>query len=361
MKILITGNLGYVGPGLVKELRKYHPTAYLIGYDIGFFAKQITNRSISPDILLDSQIYGDVRSFPEEILQGVDAVISLAAISNDPIGNQFEEPTLDINYKANIEIAKMAKRQGVKKFIFASSCSVYGSAEDAPRTENSQLNPLTAYAKSKIYSEEGLEGLASEDFQITCFRFATACGMSDRLRLDLVLNDFVAGAITSNKITILSDGSPWRPLINVLDMARAIRWGLERENSNGGTFVTLNAGSNDWNYQIRDLALETQALLPGVEVSINQNAEPDKRSYRVNFDLFEQLAPEHQPQYNLKTTVQGLIDGLRLINFQDANYHQSELIRLNVIKDLVAQNEIGSKLNLINDFSGNKVKGSLSY
>lgn len=347
MKLLITGNLGYVGPGVVREFRKYHPDIKLIGYDIGYFAKHITSQRISPDPYLDIQYYGDVRSFPEELLEGVDAVVSLAAISNDPIGNQFEEPTLDINYRANIEIAKMAKRQGVKKYIFASSCSVYGSAEDTPRVESSDLDPLTAYAKSKVHSEEALQGIADDDFQVTCLRFATACGMSERLRLDLVLNDFVAGALTSEKITILSDGTPWRPLINVLDMARAIRWGFERSSDNGGNFVTVNTGSNDWNYQIKDLALETQKLLPHVEVSINKDAEPDKRSYRVNFDLFEELAPNHQPLFNLESTVKGLIEGLQSINFRDANYHKSNLIRLNVIKGLLAGQEIDNRLSLV--------------
>lgn len=360
MKILITGNLGYVGPGLVKEFRRHHPDVTLIGFDIGFFAKHLTCASMSPDPLLDAQHYGDVRRFPEQLLEGVDAVVSLAAISNDPIGNQFEKATLDINYKANVELARMAKRQGVKKFIFASSCSVYGSAEDAPRTETSALDPLTAYAKSKVYSEDALRGLAGDTFQVSCLRFATACGMSDRLRLDLVLNDFVAGALTSRNITILSDGTPWRPLINVLDMARAIRWAFERKSENGGNFVTLNTGSNHWNYQIKDLALETQQLLPGVEVSINQNAQPDKRSYRVNFEKFEQLAPGHQPLFDLKSTVLGLIQGLKDIGFQDASYHQSELIRLNVIKGLVEKQLLDSQLNLHYDLSSTSFSRSLS-
>ena len=346
MKILITGNLGYVGPGVVKEFRKYHPDATLIGYDLGYFAKYITSPTISPDTQLDVQHYGDVRNFPATLLEGVDAVISLAAISNDPIGNRFEQPTLDINYHANLNIAKQAKAQGVKKFIFASSCSVYGSADDEPRKESATLAPLTAYAKSKVMSEEALEKLAADDFEVTCLRFATACGMSERLRLDLVLNDFVAGAITAKKITVLSDGSPWRPLINVLDMARAIRWAVERTTDQGGNFIAVNTGSNTWNYQIRDLALETQKLLPGIDVSINTDAEPDKRSYQVNFDLFESLAPNHQPQYDLPSTVKGLIDGLTAIAFNDANYHQSELIRLNVIRSLIDQHVLSDQLRM---------------
>lgn len=346
MKILITGNLGYVGPGLIKELRKHHPNATLIGYDIGYFAKHITNVTISPESFLDLQYYGDVRHFDENILSGVDTVISLAAISNDPIGNKFEQVTMDINYQATIDIAKMAKAKNVRNFVFASSCSVYGAAEDAPRTEDSALNPLTAYAKSKVMSEKSLSELADDNFQVTCLRFATACGMSERLRLDLVINDFVAGALTSKEITILSDGTPWRPLINVLDMARAIRWAFEREASNGGNFIVVNTGSNEWNYQVKELALAIQKVMPEINVSINENAEPDKRSYRVNFDLFKSLAPNHQPVYDLNNSIQGLIDGLTAINFKDDQYRKSVLIRLNVINKLLTQGEMDNQLNL---------------
>ena len=346
MKVLITGNLGYVGPGLVREFREYHPEAELIGYDIGYFAKYVTSSSFSPDVFLNQQYYGDVRQFPERILEGVDAVVSLAAISNDPIGNRFEEATMDINYRANLNIARMARQQGVRKFIFASSCSVYGSAEDAPRIESSPLDPLTAYARSKVYSEEALEALAGEGFQVTCLRFATACGMSERLRLDLVLNDFVAGALTAGKITILSDGTPWRPLIHVQDMARAIRWACERDSKTGGTFLTVNTGSDGWNYQVRDLALATQKLLPQVEVAINKDAQPDKRSYRVDFSRFRSLAPGHQPVYGLEDTVRGLIGGLQAIQFNDANYHRSGLIRLNVIQELLAREAMDHSLSL---------------
>ncbi|HKZ65991.1 MAG TPA: SDR family oxidoreductase [Chitinophagaceae bacterium] len=346
MKILITGNLGYVGPGVIREFRKHYPDACLIGYDIGYFSQYITNRNIIPDAGLTIQHYGDVRNFPDEILEGVDTVIGLAAISNDPIGNRYESQTHDINCKAIIDLALKAKNKGAKKFVFASSCSVYGSAEDKPRTEDSALNPLTAYAKSKINAESGLEPLADNNFQVTCLRFATACGMSDRLRLDLVLNDFVAGAITNKEINILSDGTPWRPLIHVLDMARAMRWAHERNGSTGGDFVVVNAGSNAWNYQVKELANMVQQIMPEVKVSINKDAEPDKRSYRVNFDLFEKLAPDHQPQYDLKATVYGLINGLKAIEFQDSNYRNSNLMRLNVIQNLVKAGTIDQSLFL---------------
>ncbi|MEZ4772841.1 MAG: NAD-dependent epimerase/dehydratase family protein [Bacteroidia bacterium] len=346
MKVLITGNLGYVGPGLVKEFRKFHPETTLIGFDIGYFAKHLTSNTISPESYLDMQYYGDVRKFPEEILEGVDTVVSLAAISNDPIGNQFEEVTMDINYRANVNIAKLAKKHGVKKFIFASSCSVYGAAGEDARTESSDLNPLTAYAKSKIYSETDLAPLADSNFQVTCHRFATACGMSERLRLDLVLNDFVAGALTSGEISILSDGTPWRPLINVLDMARAIRWSHNRDASEGD-YLVVNTGSNVWNYQVKELALAVQEILPEVKVSVNENAAPDKRSYRVNFDKFAAIAPDHQPQYDLNTSVRGLVDGLRSIGFGNADFRNSMLMRLNVIRDLLEKGQVDNKLSLV--------------
>ncbi|MES1219987.1 MAG: SDR family oxidoreductase [Bacteroidota bacterium] len=347
MKILITGNLGYVGPGVVKEFRRYYPDAEIIGFDIGYFAKYITSEKIAPESYLTTQYYGDVRQFPYHILKGVDTVVALAAISNDPIGNKFENATLDTNYKSAVEIAIRAKDAGVKNYIFASSCSVYGSAGDEARKENSELNPLTAYAKSKVFTEVELEKIADNNFNVTCLRFATACGMSERLRLDLVLNDFVAGAITSGEINILSDGSPWRPLINVLDMARAIRWAHERKASEGGNFLIVNTGSDEWNYRVKDLALKVQSLLPGTKVSINENAQPDKRSYRVDFSLFKNLAPGHQPQYSLEQSIKDLIKGFEEIDFKTSNFRNSDFMRLNVISKLSAKGIIDQHLRLV--------------
>lgn len=326
--------MGYVGPGVVKELRKQLPGSRIYGYDIGYFAGNLTTDIVLPEILLDAQYFGDVRSFPEKLLEGIDVVISLAAISNDPIGNIYEIPTMQINYEANLRIAEMAKRQGATRFVFASSCSVYGAAEDEPRQEDSTLNPLTAYARSKILSEQALKSIASDRFQVTCLRFATACGMSDRLRLDLVLNDFVAGATTARLINILSDGSPWRPLIHVMDMARAIHWATQRPIESGTVFLTVNTGSNRWNYQVIDLALAVQRLIPQVQVNINKDAPPDKRSYRVNFDLFEHLASDFQPEYSLLDTVSDLSRGLEKIQFSDADFREGNLMRLNTIREL---------------------------
>lgn len=341
-KILILGNLGYVGPELTKLLRKTYPEYELTGFDCGFFSKFYTTDLFSPDNLLDTQLYGDVRTSEVLDLSQFDTIIALAAISNDPIGNKFEAVTLDVNCDSIVQIAKRAKEQGVKSFVFASSCSVYGFAEEGDRTESSDVNPLTAYAKSKVKAEIDLEKIASNDFKVTCLRFATACGMSDRLRLDLVLNDFVACAIANNHIEILSDGLPWRPLINVRDMGRAIDWAIHRENSE--PCIIVNAGSNEWNYQVFELANAVKEVFPNITISINENAAPDKRSYRVNFDEFKKIAPNHQPIHSLKQTIVELKEGLEKIGFKDVNFRQSNLIRLNVINQLIEKQLVDEKL-----------------
>ena len=189
MKILIVGNMGYVGPALNQHLRRAYPHATLIGFDAGLFAHCLIGSTPIPEVYLDRQVFGDVRHIDKSLLEGVNAVVNLAAISNDPMGNRFEEATLAINYKAAVELAAKAKQAGVRSYVFASSCSVYGYAEEGAKKESSTLDPLTAYARSKVMAEKELMPMAEDRFTVTCLRFATACGMSDRLRLDLVLND----------------------------------------------------------------------------------------------------------------------------------------------------------------------------
>jgi nucleoside-diphosphate-sugar epimerase len=346
MKILITGNMGYVGPIVVKHLRRTHPDAELIGVDTGYFASNLTGPEMFPECLLNRQYFADMRNLPDNILNGIDAIVHLAAISNDPMGKEFEQVTHEINFQAGIDLAKKAKASGVRTFVFASSCSMYGSADDKPRTEESSLNPLTAYAKSKVLMESSLKELADKDFLVTSLRFSTACGMSSRLRLDLVLNDFVACAVATKKITILSDGTPWRPLINVKDMARAIEWGVDRPADNGGAFLAVNVGSDQWNYQVRELAEAVVKVIPDVQISINKDAPPDKRSYRVNFSKFRSLAPDHQPQIDLLTSVRELKQGLESFGFKDSNFRESNLIRLKALKSLQDKGLITKNLRL---------------
>ncbi|MFC1639656.1 NAD-dependent epimerase/dehydratase family protein [Gemmatimonadota bacterium] len=347
MKILIVGNLGYVGPSVVKQLRKSYPAAMLIGFDIGYFAHCLTNANVLPETSLDMQFFGDIRDFPAELLHGIDAVVNLAAISNDPIGNKFEDVTMEINFKAAVALAGMAKEQGVKCFVYASSCSMYGQADDFPRKETDKLNPITAYARSKVAAEEGLEKLADNDFVVTCPRFATACGWSDRFRLDLVLNDFVAGALVNKHISILSDGTPWRPLISISDMARAIDWAIRRTAANGGSFLAVNTGNNDWNTSVLDLAEATARVIPGVKISVNQQAPPDKRSYRADFSLFTKLAPNHQPLSSLPATVQQMMEALMEMGFADSDYRNSNLMRLNVINRHVSSGRLNNELKWV--------------
>jgi nucleoside-diphosphate-sugar epimerase len=347
MKILVAGNLGYIGPSVTNQLRTTYPDAELIGFDIGYFAHCLSNAMFSPDVRLNAQVYGDIRKIPAGLLRGVDAVVDLAAISNDPMSFKFEEITLDINYRSAVNLAKLAKDNGVRSFVYASSCSMYGLADDSERKEGDKLNPLTAYARSKVMAEEELEPLADKNFTITCHRFATACGWTNRLRLDLVLNDFVAGALVNREISILSDGSPWRPMINTKDMARAIDWGVARKAENGGKFLAVNTGSNQWNNRILALAEAIESVIPGVKISVNPDAPPDKRSYRANFDLFKKLAPDHQPQEDLISTVKEIKDNLVAMGFNDPNYRESLFIRLKVLDHLMKNGLLNNNLEWI--------------
>jgi len=336
MNILITGNLGYVGPVVVRHLRLAYPRARLIGFDSAFFALTTTGALEWPERILDEQHYGDIRDLCGRLLAGIDVVIHLAAVSNDPMGNKFERVTEDINFHASLALARGAATAGVSRFVFASSCSVYGFAPGETRNETDPLNPQTAYARSKVAAEQALAELAQSPMVVTCLRFATACGMSDRLRLDLVLNDFVASALALGRIIVLSDGTPWRPLIDVRDMARAIEWAITRESCNGGTFLVANVGSNNCNYRVNELAQAVAAQIPGTTVSINPSAQPDNRSYRVDFSRFNALAARHQPQWGLADSIDRLAAGLRRMGFADPDFRNSPYIRLKMLEAHVA-------------------------
>jgi nucleoside-diphosphate-sugar epimerase len=339
MTILITGNLGYVGPGVIRQLRAQFPDATLVGVDPGWFAHCLSGPLRVPETQIDLQYYADIRRLPPRALEDVDAVVHLAAVSNDPMGNAYETVTLDVNCRAGIELARQSKAAGARAFVFASSCSVYGSADDRPRTEQSELAPLTAYARSKVLTEEGLRELADPRFRVTSLRFATACGMSDRLRLDLVLNDFVASAVWTGRVKILSDGSPWRPLINVSDMARAIGWAVTRERDAGGDFLVVNTGSDDWNYQVRELAEAVASIIPGTD-------------YRVDFSLYRSLAPQHQPLATLHSTIEQLQQGLARVPVKDADFRNSAWIRLRVLAGLQQNGLLGNNLQWLDRTAG---------
>ena len=203
---------------------------------------------------------------------------------------------------------------------------------------------LQVVIQTQIGTEEGVRRLDVGNMNVTFLRFATACGMSERLRLDLVLNDFVACAVTAGEITVLSDGSPWRPLIDVEDMARAIAWAIERPASNGGQILSVNVGSDQWNYQVRDLAAAVATAIPGTRVSINTDAPPDKRSYKVDFGLYQKLAPANQPQITLEKSIERLRDGLVSMGFADKDFRNSPFMRLKTLERLMASGRLAPDL-----------------
>ncbi|MFC3050554.1 NAD-dependent epimerase/dehydratase family protein [Kordiimonas pumila] len=327
MKILITGNMGYVGSVLIPHLAQaIGPAAELTGVDNGYFMGDLTSYGPPPEVCLHTQIFADVRNITASELEGFDAVVHLAAVSNDPIGAEFEAATYAINQTATIELAQAAKAAGVKTFVFASSCSVYGAGPDALVAEDGVLAPQTAYAISKVEAEAQLCLLAGDSFRVTCLRFATACGFSPRLRLDLVVNDFTASALSTGSILLKSKGNAWRPFIAVSDMARAIEWGLIRE---GAVCEVVNVGHDSLTCKISDLAATVSQHIGNVAVKVDEAAQDDKRSYRVDFSKFQALAPDHQPLKTFPEIIEELVAGLRAFSFADAHFRAGNLIRLN--------------------------------
>ena len=313
MKVVVTGNLGYIGPVLGPYLKENLGLECLVGIDAGHFIFDITSRYGRGDAAYDEQLFKDVRDISNFDLRNTDAVIALAAVSNDPMGKAFSEATYNINYEAVIALATKAKESGIGKFVFASSCSVYGEGGDLAKTEEDYVQPLTDYAKSKIMSEKALESLASENFHVVCLRFATACGISDRTRLDLVLNDFVWEYTVSGKIKVLSDGSPLRPLIDVADMSRALNWAVDF--SQEEPYLVLNCGYNEANFSVLEIAEKVSNGMTQV-VEVNQEAAPDKRSYRVDFSKFQNLSGFSKPLLNIDQTIDMLKKHFEKLNLE---------------------------------------------
>ena len=339
MNILIVGNLGYVGLALSKFLKINFNNCKLFGFDTNFFNQ-------SNDKNIDHQFFGDVRSFDKEILNSIDVVVYLAAISNDPMGNKFENPTLSINCNSAYNIALFSKYKNVRHFIFASSCSVYGFDDGKLKSEKSEVNPLTTYAKSKIEAEKLLFKLHDIKFLVTNLRFATATGYSSNMRLDLVLNDFVASAIVDKKIEILSNGKPFRPLIHLEDMSRAIYWSSIRNIAEGGSYLIINVGSNEMNYRVIDLAYNIRKKIPNINIDINQKANDDKRSYQVDFSMYKNLAKNYLPKFSLDKIVDDLVYNLSKKSDLD-QFRESSYIRLNVLNQLVSSKKLSNNLEWI--------------
>ncbi|MFO7637313.1 MAG: SDR family oxidoreductase [Clostridia bacterium] len=337
VKLLVTGNLGYVGTVLTAHLDGHPGISDIIGYDNGYFRNNAPGPvHVSPNL---TQVTGDVRSFDADLLKGVDCVISLAAVSNDPAGERFRLATEDINFRATMDLARRAKEQNVARFIFASSCSVYGDSGQTVVDETSPVHPLTTYAQSKLDCETALEELSNENFSVVCLRFATACGVSPRFRLDLVLNDFVYHACRFGRIDILSDGTPLRPFIHVRDMATAFEWAVFKDPA---PYTLVNAGSNELNLSVRDLAEEVAKRTGDVLVTLNSKAVHDSRSYRVDFSRYAAMAGTYAPRHDIGAIVRELAGFVRHASFGKEGFH-----RLMHLEKLVKEGFLNEKLEWI--------------
>ena len=285
----------------------------------------------------------DVRDAEPGDLQGYDAIIHLAGLSNDPLGDLDPASTYEINHRASIHLAKLAKLSGVPRFIFSSSCSTYGAADDELLNESSELNPVTPYGKSKIMVEQDLAKLADDDFTPTFLRNATVYGLSPRLRFDLVVNNLTAWAVATGNIRFKSDGGAWRPLVHVADVSRAFAAVLEapRELVHNQAF---NVGRSTENYRIRDLSSIVADVVPGTEVVFAEGASADQRNYRVDCSKFERAFPDMPLTWDVRRGVEQLYDVMADAELTVDDFEGSRFSRIAQLKSLMAQGEVDKNL-----------------
>lgn len=334
MKILITGNNGYIGPVLFNEIKKKFPKSLVYGFDNNYFRKK--NFS-------DIQYNGDIRNFPKEIFKNnIDAVVHLASLSNDPIGNKYENQTKQININATKRLIDLSKKNGCKTFIFASSCSVYGKYGDKSRDEKCKTQPLTGYAKSKIIIEDYLKKKTNKNFKSICLRFATACGASSNLRLDLVLNDFVFSALTKKKIMLNSSGNAWRPLIDVKDMSKSIIYSINNIYKISKILI-INVGSNESNFRIIDLAKKVKKNIKNITIE-TKNKINDKRSYKVCFDKYNKFKNNEFKHLSINQTISNLKKNINSLIKKNKNIKFNKFVRLKVLEEKIKAQKLTKNL-----------------
>lgn len=325
MKVFVTGHNGYIGPHLVQLLKTAGHE--VTGCDINLFVGCEWESYEAPH----HELIKDVRQLTVDDLKGYDCVMHLAALSNDPMGAIDESLTYSINRTGSIELAKKAKEAGVTRFLFSSSCSIYGKGEKLDLEETDPTNPITAYAVSKIDSENAIMDMADDNFSPAFLRNATAYGHSPMLRIDLVVNNLLGCAIANGDIQIHSDGSPWRPLVHCKDIARAFVAFLEAPKESIHNQI-VNIGGNQENFQVKDVANYVQDLVPEANIVFTGQVGEDPRNYRVKFDKLNQLIPSFELEYTLESGMKELFEKYKEHEFSAEDFTGDQFTRLKTLK-----------------------------
>jgi len=338
-KILVTGNQGYIGIILTEELLK---NGYdVIGIDTNFYNdKYFYDFKLNKDI---NQIKKDIRNINLEDLKGINAIIHLAALSNDPLGELNPNLTDIINFQSSIKLAKLAKKAKISRYLFSSSCSVYGGAKKQILTENSPLNPLSAYAVSKVKVEKGLSKLSNSEFSPVFLRNATAFGSSPNMRFDLVVNNLMGWGYTTKEINILSDGKAWRPNVHIRDISNAFIAVLKASRDEIHNEV-FNVGQNSENYQVKDIAQEIENVMTDCEIKILGKDNPDQRNYNVNFDKIKTKLKNFKPEWTLKKGIIELFKIFEKVNLTYDMFQNKKFTRLKQLKYLLENKLIDENL-----------------